>query len=331
MKAFINSALVIICAAVAAASCTVKKQEAPPLTGPSEFGTSVTISVTPDILPTDGGSQAVVTITARDANGQPIRNMSLRTDIFVDGVIADFGSLSARNVVTDANGRATLIYTAPSVNGSIDTGTIVSIGAAPLGGDFANTVIRSASVRLVPTGTILGPDGMVPLITFAPTAPNMFQEIMFDASTSSFSPTNPIVTYRWDFDDGDVRFGRQVSKAFQTSGPHSARLTVFDAAGRSQSTTAQFSVNVTSGPVAAFDFSPEEPVVGDTVRFNAARSNPSQGATIVRYQWDFGNGATAEGQVASTVYTLPRSYVVILTVTDSLGRTNSTAQSVEVQ
>ena len=330
MKAIIKTAIGFTCAAVLAASCTVKKQEAPPLTGPSELGTSVTVSVTPDVLPTDGGSQALVTITVRDSNGQPVRNQSLRTDIYVDGAIADFGSLSARNVVTDANGRATLIYTAPSLNGAVDTGTVVAIGVMPIGGDFSNTIVRSASVRLVPQGTVLGPDGMVPRFSWVPGSPSQFQAVLFDASASTSSPTNPIVTYRWDFGDGEVRFGRQVTKSFENTGRHAVRLTVFDAVGRSQSLTQELTVNLSPGPEAFFDYSPDDPVVGDTVRFNAARSTASQGATIVSYVWDFGNGQTATGQTASTIYTSPRTYVVLLTITDSLGRKHSAQQSVSV-
>ena len=90
-----------------AAGCTMKKQEAPPLTGPSELGTSISVTVTPDILAQDGSSQSLVTITARDSNGLPLKNLSFRTEIQVAGVPLDFGSLSARNLVTDSNGRAT--------------------------------------------------------------------------------------------------------------------------------------------------------------------------------------------------------------------------------
>ena len=331
MKAFITHAIGFTCAAVLAASCTVNKQEAPPLTGPSEFGTSVSVAVTPDVLQTDGGSQAVVTITARDSNGQPIRNMSLRADIFVDGSIADFGSLSARNVVTDVNGRATLVYTAPAVNGSTDTGAIVSIGATPIGTDYANTVIRSAAIRLVPQGTVLGPDGMVPRFTFSPGSPTAFSPVFFDASTSTFSPTNPIVSYRWDFSDGDVEFGRQVTKSFDQNGRFSVRLTVFDAAGRSQSTAQEVNVNPLAGPVAVITFSPDDPAVGDTVRFNGVASTPSPGGTIVSYSWDFGNGQTATGATASTVYTVPRTYRVVLTVTDSFGRQNTATATITIE
>src|SRR6266508_1592127 len=97
------------------AGCTTKSQDTPPLSGPSEFGTSITLTANPDAINQDGGSQSLITITARDSNGKPPnRPLSLRTDIFVNGVHTDFGSLSARSVSTDANGVARLVYTAPA-------------------------------------------------------------------------------------------------------------------------------------------------------------------------------------------------------------------------
>ena len=63
----------------------MKDQDAPPLTGPSEFSQSITIAVSPDVLPQDGASQSFITVTARDANAQPIRNLTLRTETRVGG------------------------------------------------------------------------------------------------------------------------------------------------------------------------------------------------------------------------------------------------------
>ena len=103
----------VVAAAVLAAGCTMKKQEAPSLTGPSELGTSITVGVSPDVLTQDGASQSFVSITARDANGQPLRNVSMQAQVYLQGTAVDFGTLSARSLVTDGNGRASLVYTAP--------------------------------------------------------------------------------------------------------------------------------------------------------------------------------------------------------------------------
>ena len=160
----------VLAAALASASCTTKSQEAPPFTGPSEFGTSVTITVSPDVLTQDGASQSLVTITARDQNGNPLPNLSLRAEIFVNNQRVDFGSLSARNLVTDAKGEAKLVFTAPAspAGPSVDTFTVVQIVVTPIGTDFGNTSMRQASIRLVPPGIVVPPDGLQPNFTFAP-------------------------------------------------------------------------------------------------------------------------------------------------------------------
>ena len=118
----------------------MKNQEAPPLTGPSEFGQSITITVSPDVLPQDGASQSFVTVTARDANAQPIRNLTMRTETRVGGTPVDFGMLSARSVVTGSDGKATLVYTAPpSPAVSPDSFLVVDIVVTPFGTDFNNS------------------------------------------------------------------------------------------------------------------------------------------------------------------------------------------------
>jgi PKD repeat protein len=54
----------------------------------------------------------------------------------------------------------------------------------------------------------------------------------------------------------------------------------------------------------------------DTFDFNAI-ATPSNGAQIVAYAWDFGDGGSATGATPSHQFTLSGSYPVVLTVTDS--------------
>ena len=154
-----TSAAVALALVTLSSGCTMKEQETPALTGPSELGTGVSVTVTPDILTQDGGSQSLVTVSAFDSNGKPLRNLSLRSEIMVGGVIADFGSLSARSIVTGTDGRATLVYTAPAAPAgpAVDNGTTVSITVTPIGTDFANSAARIATIRLVPPGVVVPP------------------------------------------------------------------------------------------------------------------------------------------------------------------------------
>ena len=133
-----------------AGSCTLTEQQPPPLVGPSELSVSVSVAATPDVLPTDGGSSAVLTVTVRDAYGIPIRNCSLRAEILQNGAPVDLGALAARSLLTDSSGRAATRYTAPAIHGDLDTGITVDIGVTPVGTDAVNAVVRTTTIRLVP-------------------------------------------------------------------------------------------------------------------------------------------------------------------------------------
>ncbi len=95
-------------------------------------------------------------------------------------------------------------------------------------------------------------------------------------------------------------------------------------------------------PVVDFSWSPEKPVQGDRVVFNASGSyDPNPGLGIANYTWDFGDLSpiTAIGNpVASHVFTEGSntrllafgSFRVLLTVTDALGIFNSEIHSITI-
>lgn len=312
-------------------ACTMKKQEAPALAGPSGLGTSINIALSPDVLQQDGASQSVITATAYGPNGSPLANLPLRAEISVNGTLADFGTLSARNVVTDANGRATLVYTAPAAAPvAIDTFTIVDIGITPVGTDFNNSLTRSASLRLVPRGVIVPPDGLRPSFTVNPTSPTDYQTVLFDASASTAPANNPISSYSWDFGNGRQGSGRTTSHAYTSVGTYVVTLTVSDALGRSASTSQSLTVTPGSSPTARFAISPTTPSVNIPVNFNAAASTPAPGRTLVSYTWDFGDGTSATGSQASHAYGRSGTYTITLTVRDDAGRSSTLSQTVTV-
>ena len=315
------------------ASCTMKKQEAPPLAGPSEFGTSISLAVVPDVIFQDGASQSLITATARGPNGEPVRNLSLRAEIAVNGAMMDFGSLSARNLVTGTDGRATVVYTAPPgpAGATASSGALVQILVTPIGSDFMNATPRDVMIRLVPVGVIIPPDGMQPRFTFTPTSPADHQQVLFDASTSEASANNPIVRYDWNFGDGEGGSGRTVAHSFEDPGTFVVTLTVSDAFNRSASTSQTITVGQGVGPTASFTFSPTEPLPGTRVNFNAAASTAAPGRRIVSYEWEFGDGTPgATGVQTSHTYPNIGNYVVTLTVTDDVGRRTTVSQAVPV-
>jgi PKD repeat protein len=162
----------------------------------------------------------------------------------------------------------------------------------------------------------------------SPAAPN--QPVTFDASLSRPGTGRAITTYSWNFDDGATATGVTASHPFTASRTYNVRLTVTDDSG--QTATTSKSVVVSSvPPTARFTFSPQSPVTNQVVSFDASTSTASgSGPTIIRYAWDFGDSATATGVQTSHSYLNPGTYTVRLTVTDDLGQTNTSSQSVVV-
>lgn len=304
-------------------ACTVHKQDTPALTGPSELGTSITIAVSPDTLPQDGSSQSVVTITARDANGQPLRNASLRAEIAVDGTITDFGTLSARNVVSDANGRASLVYTAPPAPAvAVDNGTQVQIRVTPAGTDFGNETMRFATIRLTPPG-VVGP-GTSPLRpAFVPPAvtlgnPSVFTATVVDATGAD--ATSQVASFSWSFGDGGTATGQTATHTFITPGSFPVTLTVTDLVGRTNKASQTVTVGQGQLPTAAFVTSPAAPIVNQTINFNASGSTAEPGHHITDFSWNFGDGTLGSGVLTTHAYTQTGTYTVTLKVTDDAGR-----------
>ena len=84
-------------------------------------------------------------------------------------------------------------------------------------------------------------------------------------------------------------------------------------------------------PVASFTYSPENPVVGEEIVFDASSAYDPDGG-VVNYSWDFdasdGIQADAEGEVVSHNYSEAGEYTVILTVTDDNDMINTTTHKV---
>lgn len=325
------SIVISVTVLAAASGCGLKEQNAPSLSGPSELGTSLSVSVSPDVLTQDGASQSLVTVTARDSMGQPLRNLSVRAEITSGGVITDFGLLSARNLVTDANGRATAVYTAPAAPPfAVDTNTIVGITISPIGTDFGNATSKTVDIRLVPPGVIQPPiTGLTPKFVYTPGAPIDHQQVIFDASSSTAANAS-IVSYRWNFGDGDTGSGITAQHAFDNSGTFIVALTVTDSIGRTNQTSQSLTVGQGPNPTAVIVMSPSSPVVGQAINLNASTSRPAPGRTIRSYDWNFGDGSSASGVQVTHAYAAAGVYTVILTVTDDAGRTATATQPVSV-
>ena len=105
--------------------------------------------------------------------------------------------------------------------------------------------------------------------------------------------------------------------------------------GTTDTTTKNVTVTPTATPSSAdptanFSFSPVAPAVDDLVSFNASSSSAATGRTITSYSWTFGDNTTGTGVTPTHTYTPSGSYTVVLTVTDDVGNTSTTANTVSV-
>jgi PKD repeat protein len=320
--------LCVLLTAFVAAGCTLANVDPPPLAGPSEMSLSINMMANPDVLSLDGSSQTLVTVEARDANGQPAANVPLRVEILADGQLVDFGTISARTVVTNSNGRATFVYTAPPfVSGPIPD---VQLSVTPTGTDASTHIRRVVSVRLVTPGSL----GAAPTarFTFVPETPVAFADVRFDGSTSDAGLGAVITSYRWEFGDGSTGSGAQATHRYSAAGSYVVRLTVTNSNGLSNTTAGQvISVGAGAPPTADFLFSPEAPTTCDTVFFNGTISAAGEGHRITGYSWNWGDGSSSgSGSTRSHRFQTPGAWVVVLTVTDDSGQKDTANRTVTV-
>ena len=228
---------VLLLGVAALTGCTMSETKTPPLSGPSELGLSLTLQASPDVLTQDGSSRATLTVTARDASGQPKKDpVQCRVEILVDGKVADYGQLSEHNVWTGSNGQATVSYTAPPAS-IASTEKTISLAVTPVGTNYANSQPRTVDIRLVPSSVITPPDVLTPVIMITPTSPKALQDAFVDGSASTAVPGRTIVRYVWDFGDGTVKEGMRSYHDWGVARNYLLKLTVTDNAGSSATTT----------------------------------------------------------------------------------------------
>ena len=330
------------------AGCTVKSTEPPPLAGPSALALTLNVNAIPDSISQDGGSQSSVKVTAIGPDGKGLPGVPLRLDMMVGGVAQDYGTLSARSIVTNSDGVATAVYTAPPgpVNGVFGTcsglpGNCVSIVATPTASNFTTVNPEQVLIRLVPTGVLVGPTTFPTAnFTVAPASLSANAPAQFDASTSCGGPlvggncpaTAPGITqYSWDFGDGQTATGKTATHSFALAQTYTVTLSVTNTAGITSTLPKVIAVGSGALPAPSFTVSPTSPAVGQSVFFNASASIAGQGHTIASYRWSFGDGSTGSGATISHAYVSAGTYAVQLTVVDESGQSvTSSATSVTV-
>lgn len=145
-------------------------------------------------------------------------------------------------------------------------------------------------------------------------------EIIFDGTKSTDSPEDKL-TYRWNFGDGKTADGAKVRHKYAKGGNYQATLTVTDDSGSICDTGVdKLALSINTPPVAdagkniiLCKKNPNDPL---EVTFDASKSKDADGDRLT-YTWDFGDGETQEGKVATHRYGRGGEYVARLLVADN--------------
>ncbi len=139
--------------------------------------------------------------------------------------------------------------------------------------------------------------------------------------TSSSKPgDSAILSTSWDLRNGNYGLGNSIQFTYNYTGKYDIILKVTDRNGCSAFIENDSLINVVNKPIANFrardSFACSPPLV---TSFN----NLSTGATVLTYNWDYGNGQTSTELNGPVVYASNGSFDVKLIVTDQYGCSSS--------
>jgi PKD repeat protein len=331
----------------AMAACTVHDVDVPSLSGPSSLAISLSVTATPDTLPQDGAATSRIVVKAFNAGGQPYPNLSVRLDMRINGSVQDFGTLSARTILTAADGTASAIYTAPAGPSVGGLGSTVTVIATPIASDAANDgilntvgALSQAVLHLTPSGNVVPPPTETPTPAFVatPAGPTAGQIVLFNGTGSCPSTAtsgvcnaanSTLTSWDWDFGDGTAHgSGSIVTHQYTVARPYAVILTVTNSQGGQKSLVTVITVGAGVGPAALFTVLPSPAELNGTVTLDGS---PSTGAPI-NYRWAISSPAPvtttntgSSNPVATFSPNVVGTWTITLTVTDAQGRTNTSA------
>jgi PKD repeat protein len=196
---------------------------------------------------------------------------------------------------------------------------------------YAAAGIYISSLTVTDDDNLIDSDGTLALIGLAPQPPQAESNgpfvasvgslVKFDAGESS-DLDGDIVSYAWDFGDGNNGTGESTQHAYAAHGIYPVTLTVTDNDDNSdEENTAAFIGSGNLAPTADAG-APVAGTAGVAVDFDGSASDDPDGI-ITTYAWDFGDNTTGSGRSPAHVYSHAGIYNVTLTVTDNDGSSDS--------
>ena len=256
----------------------------------------------------------------RDANRPPNAAFLAAPQNTIPGVTVTFDA----SFSTDPDGSI-ISYDWEFGDGALGTGSIATHAYASPGLFLVNlTVTDDEGLQDAANATVTVNAPPFATFTANPSPANPGQVVTFNASGSADDGT--IVSYDWEFGDGNVASGLEVTHAYATSGTYDVVLTITDDMGLSDRDTQSLRIN--APPVAGFTANPSPVNPGQAVTFDASATLDD--GPVAGYAWDFGDGNVATGSLVTHAYAVAGTYTVTLNVTDDLGLWDRDVQTLRV-
>ncbi len=152
-------------------------------------------------------------------------------------------------------------------------------------------------------------------------------EVNFQGEDSSDDKS--IIKYEWDFKDGGKSTVVNPSHIFETAGEFNVSLTVTDQEGLTDTKTILITTeSPNEAPTAKATATPTSGDAPLSVSFRGANSTDDK--EVVSYEWDFGFGNPSTNKNPSRTFQQPGEYVVVLTVSDEEGLTDTDTVTITV-
>jgi gliding motility-associated-like protein len=157
-----------------------------------------------------------------------------------------------------------------------------------------------------------------------------YQSPVILEDTSKSTPNNTILSWTWNFGDGNTLTqakGGKVTHLYANPGAYYVTMQITDAAGCSSDVPSAQYVSV-NGPKASFYPSGTDVHLNTTVYFY--NNTQDYGNTNTAYYWDFGDGNTSTDPYPYHTYTTPGTYTVTMSATNPAVPCSSTATPVTI-
>ena len=138
-----------------------------------------------------------------------------------------------------------------------------------------------------------------------------------------------IVSYLWDFGNGQTSSLANPSYAYPEAGNYTATLTVTDNSGNTAASQARVDVFAQNLPPVAITHGPYASPVNESIYFEGDSSYDLDG-TIVSHLWNWGDGTTSTDIKVWHRYTTAGTFPITLTVVDDTGLSHTASTTAEI-